>query len=327
MAYKYSDVPNIVRQELYDTALIKANDDWLMGRPLFDDVTAMFPDGDTFKRTKTGQRAMSDYADDTAVDFTKMQTSRVDLALTDYKQDGFYVTDKMKRDSHQAETFWAENVRQSALAYEREIEKSVLSTANSQTLGNANTINGAAHRFKAGSGTGGVNGILNIKDIYAIKYAFDKALVPTENRMLIITPEAEFELNQLLNITEVSNGSQFNYDIDGLVQTGFGDKLNIVRNIAGINIMVSHNLPTVDAETLAHFDGSDSGAITGKLCVAMSMADAGHMPFHGVIRQRPTSEFERNATYKRDEWSVTSEWGFGLKKAESLITVAVNSTI
>ncbi len=323
MSYKYSDVPNLVRQELYDAELIKANDDWLIGRPLFDDVSSIFGDGDTLQRTKTGQRAMSDYADDTAVDFSKMQTSRVDLSLTDYKQDAFYVTDKMKRDSHQAESFFAENVRQSAQAYQREIEKSVLATANAQDLGNANTINGAAHRFK-GKGTGGA---ITIEDINAIKYAFDKALVPTENRMLIISPEMEFELNKLLNITEVSNGSNFNFNVDGLVQTGFGDMLNIVRNIAGINIMVSHNLPDVSAETLAEFDGSNSGAITGKLCVAMSMADAGHMPFHGVIRETPSSEFFRNTTYKRDEWSTTAEWGFGLKKAESLVTLAVPSSI
>ena len=323
MSYKYSDVPNLVRQELYDAELIKANDDWLIGRPLFDDVSSIFPDGDTLQRTKTGQRAMSDYADDTAVDFSKMQTSRVDLSLTDYKQDAFYVTDQMKRNSHQAEGFFAENVRQSAQAYQREIEKSVLATANAQTLGNANTINGAAHRFK-GKGTGGA---ITIEDINAIKYAFDKALVPTENRMLIITPEMEFELNKLLNITEVSNGSNFNFNVDGLVQTGFGDMLNIVRNIAGINIMVSHNLPDVSAETLAEFDGSNSGAITGKLCVAMSMADANCMPFHGVIRETPSSEFFRNTTYKRDEWSTTAEWGFGLKKAESLVTLAVPSSI
>ena len=323
MSYKYSDVPNLVRQELYDAELLKANDDWLIGKPMFDDVSAIFGDGDTLQRTKTGQRAMSDYEDDAAIDFSKMQTSRVDLSLTDYKQDAFYVTDKMKRDSHQAESFFAENVRQSAMAYEREIEKSVLAVANSQTLGNANTINGAAHRFK-GSGT---SAALTIKDINAVKYAFDKALVPVANRMLIITPEMEFALNELLNITEVSNGSNFNFNVDGLVQTGSGEKLDIVRNIAGINIMVSHNLPDVSAETLAQYDGTSSGAVSGKLCVAMSMADAGCMPFHGVIRQAPSSEFFRNTNYKRDEWSTTAEWGFGLKKAESLVTIAVPNSI
>lgn len=318
MAYNSSNEANIVRQELYDVTLEKSLDDWLVGRPLFDDKTSVFPDGDTLNITKTGDRAVSDYDEDTAINFDNMETSRVDLTVTAYKQDGWYITDKLKQDGHQAEAFWAENVRKSAIAMERDMEKAVLATANLQTLGNANLINGKAHRF-LGAGTGGA---ITIEDFGALKLAFDSAYVPTENRMLIITPETEFELNKLLNITEVSNGSQFNYNVDGLVQTGFGDKLNIVRNIFGFNIMVSHNLPNVTAETLTRFDGTNSASITGKACVAMSMADASSMPFMGVIRQRPESEFFRNTHYKRDEWSATCRYGFGLKRAETLAVIA-----
>lgn len=318
MAYNSSNEANIVRQELYDATLEKSLDDWLVGKPLFDDKTSVFPEGDTLNITKTGDRAVSDYTEDSAVTFDNMQTSRVTLAVTDYKQDGWYITDKLKQDGYQAESFWAENVRKSAIAMERDMEKAVLSVANQQTLADANLINNEAHRF-AGKGTGGA---LTIEDFGAIKLAFDAAYVPTENRMLIITPQMEFELNKLLNITEVSNGSQFNFDVGGLVTTGFGDKLNIVRNIFGINIMVSHNLPDITAETLTQYDGTNSASITGKACVAMSMADASSMPFMGVIRQRPESEFFRNTHYKRDEWSATCRYGFGLKRAESLIVVA-----
>jgi hypothetical protein len=319
MAYNSSNEANIVRQELYDATLEKSLDDWLVGRPLFDDKSSEFPDGDTLKITKTGDRAVSDYDEDTAINFDNMQTSRVDLTVTDYKQDGWYITDKLKQDGHQAEAFWSENVRKSSIAMERDMEKAVLSVANQQTLGNANTIAGAAHRFLGG----GTSGVLTIEDFGAIKLAFDLAYVPTENRMLIITPAQEFELNKLLNITEVSNGSNFNFNVDGLVQTGFGDRLQIVRNIFGINIMVSHNLPSVTAETLAKYDGTGSASITGKACVAMSMADASSMPFMGVLRQLPESEFFRNTHYKRDEWSTTCRYGFGLKRAESLVVIAV----
>lgn len=319
MAYNSSNEANIIRQELYDATLEKSLDDWLVGRPLFDDKSSEFPDGDTLKITKTGDRAVSDYEEDSAINFDNMQTSRVDLTVTDYKQDGWYITDKLKQDGHQAEAFWSENVRKSSIAMERDMEKAVLATANLQTLGDANTIAGASHRFLGG----GTAGVLTIEDFGAIKLAFDLAYVPTENRMLLITPAQEFELNKLLNITEVSNGSNFNFDIDGLVQTGFGDRLNIIRNIFGINIMVSHNLPSITAETLTKYDGTGSATITGKACVAMSMADASSMPFMGVLRQLPESEFFRNTNYKRDEWSTTCRYGFGLKRAESLVVIAV----
>ncbi|QDP52426.1 MAG: putative minor capsid protein 10B [Prokaryotic dsDNA virus sp.] len=318
MAYNSTNEANVVRQELYDATLEKSLDDWLVGKPLFDDKTGMFPDGDTLNITKTGDRAVSDYSEDSAISFDNMQTSRVDLTVTDYKQDGWYITDKLKQDGHQAESFWAENVRKSAIAMERDLEKACFSIANTgQTAGDLNAINGAAHRF-LGGGTGGA---LQIEDIGAIKLAFDKAMVPTENRVLVISPEMEFELNKLLNITEVSNGSQFNFNVDGMVQTGFGDRLNIIRNIYGINLMVSHNLPDV-TDTITKYDGTGSATVTGgKLCVAMSMADASSMPIMGVIRQRPQSEFFRNTHYKRDEWSSTCRYGFGLKRAETLATI------
>ena len=318
MAYNSSNEANIVRQELYDASLEKTLDDWQIGRPLYDDKTSVFPDGDTLEITKTGDRAVSDYSEDTAITFDNMQTSRVDLSITEYKQDAWYITDKLKQQGHQAEAFWAENVRKSQIAMERQLEKDVLAVANQQTLGNANAINGKAHRF-IGGGTGGA---LQIEDIAALKLAFDAAYVPTENRVLIINPDMEFELNKLLNILEVSNGSTFNYNVDGLVQTGFGDRLNIVRNIFGFNIMVSHNLPDVTAETLTKFDGTGSTSITGKACIAMSMADASSMPFMGAIRQRPVSEFFRDTKYKRDEWSSTCRYGFGLKRAETLAVIA-----
>ena len=318
MAYNSSNEANIVRQELYDASLEKTLDDWQIGRPLYDDKTSVFPDGDTLEITKTGDRAVSDYSEDTAITFDNMQTSRVDLSITEYKQDAWYITDKLKQQGHQAEAFWAENVRKSQIAMERQLEKDVLAVANQQTLGNANAINGKAHRF-IGGGTGGA---LQIEDIAALKLAFDAAYVPTENRVLIINPDMEFELNKLLNITEVSNGSTFNFNVDGMVQTGFGDRLNIVRNIFGFNIMVSHNLPDVTAETLTKFDGTGSTSITGKACIAMSMADASSMPFMGAIRQRPVSEFFRDTKYKRDEWSSTCRYGFGLKRAETLAVIA-----
>ena len=319
MSFTYDSVPNTVRQEVYEAQLEKSLDNWLIGRPLFADKTGVFPDGDVLKTTKTGDRAVSDYTENTAISFGGMDTARTELVISQSKQDAFFITDKMKNSAWQAEAFFQENIRKSGIALATEMEIDCLAVANQQTLANPNIINGAPHRFK-GSGTGGA---LTIRDIQRIKFAFDKAKVPVQNRVLIITPEMEDELNALLNITEVTNGgSTFNYNFDGLVQTGFGSELNFVRNIAGINIMISHFLPEVTAENLAIYDGSGGGNITGKLCVAMSLADESSMPFQCAIRQRPVSEFERNVTYKRDEWSSTCEYGFGLKRAETLVTVA-----
>ena len=316
MSYLASQQANLIRQEVYDAALTKSLDDWLVGRPMFDDKTGIFGDGDTLEITKTGDRAVSNYTENSGVDFSKMATSRVTLAVSDYKQDAWFMTDKVKQDSHQAMAFWEENVRKSAIAMERDLEQACFAVANQQTLGDRNLINGKAHRF-AGSGTGGA---ITLEDLSNIKLSFDLALVPTANRVLVINPDMEHELNKLLNIVENSSGDIFNYNVGGLVTTGFGDRLNFVRNIFGFSIMISHNLPDV-SETITKYDGSGSAAIVGKGMVAMSMASTDDMPFMGVIRQRPESEFFRNTSNKRDEWSSTCRYGFGLKRAETLAVI------
>jgi hypothetical protein len=54
----------------------------------------------------------------------------------------------------------------------------------------------------------------------------------------------------------------------------------------------------------------------------MSLASDTAMPFMGVVRQRPETEFFRNTNLKRDEWSATCRYGFALKRPEALVSIA-----
>ena len=152
-----------------------------------------------------------------------------------------------------------------------------------------------------------------------MKLAFDKARVPVENRVAIVDPKVEFELNQLIDQTAVTNGSTFNYDFQGLVQEGFGDRLNIVRNIMGFNIIISHNLPDVGAETINAADGTGAKSVTnGVANIFMSMASSDAMPFMGVMRRMPDPEMFRNVNLRQDEWTATARWGFAIQRPETL---------
>lgn len=308
---------NIIRQLLYAGELQGRLQDWLIGRPLFNDRTSEFGDGDDLKITQIGQRALKDHLDGSPIDFTKIDTSRITLSITDAYADGFAVTDDLKEDSHQFASYWAKNVDESGLAFERQLEQDVLETANQQTPNDPNIINGEAHRRIAGSG--GTDGTITIEDFNRIKLAFDKARVPVENRIAIVSPKAEFTMNQLIDQTAVTNGSTFNYDFEGLVQEGFGNKLDVVRNILGFNIVISHNLPATGAETINAGDGTGSMSVTdGEACIFMSMASSDAMPFMGAIRRMPDPEMYRNVNLRRDEWTATSRWGFALQRPESL---------
>jgi len=309
MAYNSSNEANIVRQEVYDGSLNKSLDDWLLGTPYFNDRSSGFMDGDTLNITKTGDRATSDYEEGEVISFDNMATSRIDLVINKYKQDAWFMNDKLKQDGWQADAFWAENVRKSGIAMQRDMEKDCFALANNQTLGDLNNINGQPHRI-VGGGTGGA---ILLDDIRQMKLSFDQALVPVENRVLVMDPTAESELNKLFNITAPTTGAQFNTDFSGGVQTGFGSRLNFLYNIYGFNVVLSHNLPKVVSETI-----NSKSVTNGVANIAMSMASAEDMPFMGAIRQRPESEFFRNTHRKRDEWSATCRYGFNNQKDETL---------
>lgn len=309
---------NVIRQELYTTELQGRFEDWLLGMPLFNDRTAEFGDGDEAFIDQVGQRTLSDYVENSPIDFSNIDLSRISLRVTDYKQDAFAITDKDKQDSWKADMLWAKNVEESTRAFERELEESILATANQQVLNDANVIAGQPHRA---IGTG-IDKVLTLKDIAKIKLSFDKARVPSENRVLLIDPSQEYVINQLVGITDVSAGDIFNKDFMGVIEEGFGNRLNFIRNIYGFNIMISHSLPTVASETIGGVTVTD-----GVVNIAMSMANADTMPFMGVIRQSPTGEFERNGKLKRDEYSATARWGFALQRPESIYSLITGTDI
>lgn len=309
MTYTASDMVNVTRQIIYTQMLQRRFRDWLMGQRLMNDRTSEFPDGDVAQFDQVGQRSTKQYAENTPVDFSKIDTSRIQLEVTEYLQDGFAMTDKQKQDSWKAAAFWAANVDESLLAFDRQLETDILLTANQQTQNDQNLINGQPHRYVASA----ANDRITLDDIRQMKLSFDKARVPATGRVLLIDPSVEFDLNALVNITEPTSGDIFNKDVQGVINTGFGSQLAFNRSFYGFHIMISHNLPRVASETI------DGDTVTnGVANIALSMASADTTPFMGVIRQSPQSEFNRNTTMRRDEWSTVARWGFALQRPESL---------
>lgn len=317
MSFLTNNSTEAIRQELYASTVQERLSRWLIGRPLFNNLTSQFPDGDELEITQIGQRVLRNYTENSDIDFTNVDLSRIQLAVTDYVQDGWFMTDQMFQDSHQANAIWAKSVADSAEAYMQRMEQDALATANQQTLSDPNTINGEDHRFVATGSQSGTpsssDRALSIQDFISMKLAFDRARVPTQNRVAIIDPKQESVINQLVDITAVTSGSQFNYDFQGLVQEGFGSELGFNRNIMGFNIMLSHELPRVGSETVSSVTVDD-----GVANIFMSMASADTMPFMGVIRQPFTPEPYRNVHKKRDEWTATARHGFAIQRPETL---------
>lgn len=310
MAFLSTDVVNITRQEIYSDGLQESFKDNLLGLILLNDVTSMFPDGDNFNVDQIGQATLSDYSENATIDFSKIDTSRINLSLTDYVQDGFFITDVVNMDSWKSDLLFSKRIKESMFAFGKRLEGDLYNSANAQqTTANTNTINGQPHRSVLLS-TATAQAIVDT--LADIKLSFDKANVPESGRIMIVDSTLENVLNKLSGTAVlVADSPRF----EGLLESGFAKNHHFVRNIHGFDLLVSNLLPV---STAAETVDTVVAAIGSVANLAMCIADDDAKPVMGVIRQRPTSEGERNMNKKRDEWSATSRWGFALQRPESL---------
>ncbi len=319
MAQTTTNSANIVKQQIYGEMLQESFKDNLLGMIGMNDLTSEFPSGDTFNVDQIGQASLSDYSENSDVDYSAIDTSRIQLALTDYVQDGFYVTDKLKMDAGgRADRLWATRVKESSYAFSKRMEADLYAAANAtQTAANPNNINGQPHRIALATTYTAQNFVDAVADI---KLSFDKANIPEAGRILIVDAKTENKLNKLATgAVLVADSPRF----EGLLETGFAKSHRFVRNIHGFDIFVSNLLPVSTAAETVSTVATTAGS---EVCIAMCVADEDCKPMMGVIRQRPTPEFERQQSKKRDAWSATSYWGFALYRPESLVCLITDNS-
>ncbi|MGL1886320.1 MAG: hypothetical protein OCD76_07375 [Reichenbachiella sp.] len=309
---------NIIKQQIYGEMLQESYKDNLLGMIGMNDLTSQFPIGDTFNVDQIGQASLSDYSENSDIDYSAIDTSRITLALTDYVQDGFYVTDKLKLTAGgAADRLWSTRTKESSYAFAKRMEADLYAAANStQTAANTNAINGQPHRIALATTYTAQNFVDLVADC---KLSFDKANVPESGRILIVDAKVENILNKLTTgAVLVADSPRF----EGLLESGFAKSHRFVRNIHGFDIFVSNLLPvTTASETV----DSVVARANSEVAIAMCVADEDCKPMMGVIRQRPTAEFERQSSKKRDAWSSTAYWGFALYRPESLICLLIDS--
>ena len=123
MAQTTSNSANIIKQEIYGEMLQESFKDNLLGLIGMNDLTSEFPVGDTFNVDQIGQATVSDYSEDSAIDYSAIDTSRIQLELSTYVQDGFYITDKLKMTAGgRADRLWATRIKESAFAMGKRME-------------------------------------------------------------------------------------------------------------------------------------------------------------------------------------------------------------
>ena len=275
-----------------------------------------FPDGDTFNIPSIGQAEVLDYEEGQAIRYTSMPTGNFTFSITEYKSSATYITDKMKQDSMWSAALEARFVPEMRRALAVTMETDVLAIGNSgQTASSLNTINGGDHRIVA-SGTGET---MSPVDFAKAKYALQMANVPMTNLVAIVDPTVEYTLSTQTNLVNLINNPMW----EGIVRTGASSGMRFLFNIYGFDVYTSHFLPSSISETIS---GTNGGTVTAGVANYFFSAAGGETsPFIGAVRQEPNVESERNKDLQRDEYVVTTRYGFGFYRPENLVTVLTDT--
>jgi len=274
-----------------------------------------FGTGTTLNIKTVGSATIQDVQEDTPLSYQAIDTGNVTLSITDYIGDAWYITDVLRMDGSQVEQLHTMRAMESTRALQERVESRFLAICNSsQTASDLNNINGFKHRFVA-SGTGQ---IVTLDDFRDMKLSFDKANIPQAGRIAIVDPVVEATLNGLFTTTA---STDFNAHFEGMVNEGFAQEHKFVANIFGWDIYTSNRLVRSIDETI------DSVAVTGGVAnVFMSVLDDQTKPIMRAWRQQPKVETERNMKNKRDEFDVTSRFGFGAQRFDSLGILLTDDT-
>lgn len=299
---------HLIRSNLWSSQIKEVLLDELFAMK-YVDMISDFPDGDTLNIPSIGQAETLDYDEGQAVRYTSIDTGNFTFSINKYKSSATFITNKMKQDSFYMSRLVSSFVPKQSRAIMKAIEVDVLAIGNSgQTASNANTINGAPHRWVAA----GTNNVLTPQDFAKARFGLQKANVPMTNLVAIVDPSAEYQLSTLTNLVTLQNNPRW----EGVVRDGASTGMKFLFNIFGFDVYVSQNLPSGITETVSSRTVTTSGVANYFFSAASDV-----LPFVGSMRQPPKVDSEYNKDLQREEYVTTCRYGFKLFRPENLITI------
>lgn len=318
MAHNTANTTAFIESQQYSQFILDNLHDYLLPEGMYRDVTD-FGSGTTLNIKTVGTVTLQDAAEDTPLNFTNIDTGNITLSITDYIGDAWKVTDDLREDGSQVDTLMAMRAMESTRALGENHEGRFLAVANGgQTAANLNLVNGRPHRFVAG-GAGAATRNVVLADFVSMKLAFDKANAPASGRIAIVDPIVEATLNTLISSTSVVNNTP---QFQGVLNEGFARDHRFVRNIMGWDIYTSNFLPSLTATEAingAAYDlANDTAEVGDKANIFMCVADDSCKPVMHAWRRAPQTEGWRDQEERADKYQVTSRFGFGVQRADTL---------
>lgn len=270
------------------------------------------PDGDTLNIPSLGQAEAQDYAEGRQVTYTAFDTGNFTFTISQYKATALYITNKMKQDSYVFEQLSASFAPKMYRALAKQMEVDALQVGpDGQTSANANSINGASHRF-VGSGT---NEVIALKDFALATYALEMAAAPLSNRVAIVDPSVEYTLKTLANLVALDQNPHW----EGVMRDDLITGSKFSFNILGWDVYTSLNLKKSVNETIG---GRTTAAGVANLFFSAA-PDA--RPYIAAVREQPHIDSDYNKDWQREEHVATCRYGFGLYRPEAQVVILTDT--
>ena len=306
-----SNTTAFIEAEQYSSFILTNLHDGLMPSMWYRDV-GDFGSGETLNIKTIGSATIQEVSEDTAINYSPIESGEVQLVITDYIGDAWYVTDKLRQDGSQVEALMAARSQESTRAIQENFETRFYEVCNSsQTNADPMAIAGFAHRLTSTEASARIE----LKDLVSLKLAFDKANVPYAGRVASVDPVLAATLDNLTTITH--DVSEFGAKI---LENGFDRDHQFLMNLYGWNLITSNRLAK---GTFSDGTTQVAGAVAN---VFMSILDDNTKPMMATWRQMPSVEGERNKDFARDEFVTRARWGIGAQRLDTLAIYITSAT-
>jgi hypothetical protein len=314
-----------IEAQQYSQFILDNLPDYQLPEGFYRDVSD-FGTGTTLNIKTVGTVTIQDAQEDTPLVYNPIDTGTLTMSITDYVGDAWRVSDDLREDGSQIDQLMAMRAVESTRALAVNHESRFLAVANAgQTGANLNLINARPHRWVAG-GSGVTTRIMSLSDFISMKLAFDKANVPAEGRIAIVDAIVEASINNLTNLVNVSNNPMF----EGIVTEGFAKAHRFVKNIFGFDVYTSNHLPLLtatEAINASSYGLANTTAQIGDVAnIFMNIADDSTKPVMHAWRRMPQTEGWRDPDNRGDKFQVTSRFGFGVQRVETLGVILTSAS-
>lgn len=300
-----------IESEVYSGLILRNLHDGLLPEQMYRNVSD-FPAGETLHIKTIGSVTIQDGAEDSPIDLTPIESGTVYMHITDWKADGWYVTDKLREDGSQVEALMTARSMESTRALQEEFETSFLRQASrSQEDGDPNLINGFSHRLASAE----AGNVISLQHFIDMKLAFDKANVPAGGRIAIVDPVVAATLDGYASLgRDITNIGK------SLLETGFATNHQFVMNLFGFDVITSNRLDR------GEFSDGKTTVTDGVANIFMNILDDQTKPIMGAWRRMPKMETKRDPSKGRDEFYVSSRYGFGTQRVDTLGVIVTSAS-